>query len=335
MFCAKCGGAIPDGGGFCVKCGAPARPVVTPDGSLKRPGIVTLLAVLQLIGGAVWLLASMAGLVALFAGSAANRDPFSLGVLGALLLLGVIQVTCGIGLWKLKPYGRMIQIILSCIGLLGFPVGTIISILILIYLGKPGAKLLFSDRPVESMTPDEQALVAAATSGSGATTVIVAVVAILVVIAFIGIVAAIAVPGLLRARMAGNEASAIGRLRAFTSAEASYAMGNRMLFDRQECLLRPSECVPGYSGPPFLQEPLGEKSGYRFTFSPGLAPADLPVGASPSSLTGYVLTAEPVSNSMGQRRFCVDQNGDVRWAPLTAELPTDSASCPANWRSVR
>jgi type II secretory pathway pseudopilin PulG len=329
------GATIPDGGAFCVKCGAPARPVVTPDGRLKRPGIVTLLAVLQFLGGGLWLLAATAALTALFAGSAADRDPFTVAVLGGLLLLGVIQITCGVGLWQLKPYGRMIQIILACIGLLGIPLGTIISILILVYLNKPGAKLLFSGRLVESMTSDEQALVAAATSSSGATTVIVAVVAVLVVIALVGIVAAIAIPGLLRARMAGNEAAAIGQLRAFTSAEASYAVGNRMLFDRQECLLRPSDCLPGYSGTPFLQERLEEKSGFRFTFHPGRAPDALPEGASRSSLTGYVLTAVPISNATGSRQFCVDQTGDVRSAPLTAELPTDSGSCPADWLSIR
>ena len=37
---------------------------------------------------------------------------------------------------------------------------------------------------------------------------------LLIVVAIIGIIAAIAIPGLLRARMAGNEASAIGSVRA-------------------------------------------------------------------------------------------------------------------------
>src|SRR6201991_2257744 len=46
---------------------------------------------------------------------------------------------------------------------------------------------------------------------------------LLIVVAIIGIIAAIAVPGLLRARMAGNEASAIGSMRAINSAQASYA----------------------------------------------------------------------------------------------------------------
>src|SRR5262245_1468262 len=46
---------------------------------------------------------------------------------------------------------------------------------------------------------------------------------LLIVVAIIGIIAAIAIPGLLRARMAGNEASAIGSLRAIGSGEAAYS----------------------------------------------------------------------------------------------------------------
>ena len=46
---------------------------------------------------------------------------------------------------------------------------------------------------------------------------------LLIVVAIIGIIAAIAVPGLLRARMSGNEASAIGSLRAINTAQASYS----------------------------------------------------------------------------------------------------------------
>ncbi len=46
---------------------------------------------------------------------------------------------------------------------------------------------------------------------------------LLIVVAIIGIVAAIAVPGLLRARMSGNEASSIGSLRSINSAQSTYA----------------------------------------------------------------------------------------------------------------
>ena len=46
---------------------------------------------------------------------------------------------------------------------------------------------------------------------------------LLIVVAIIGIIAAIAVPGLLRARQSGNEASAIGSIRAINSGETAYA----------------------------------------------------------------------------------------------------------------
>src|ERR1041385_8881169 len=46
---------------------------------------------------------------------------------------------------------------------------------------------------------------------------------LLIVVAIIGIIAAIAVPGLLRARMSGNEASAIGSMRAINTAEQNYS----------------------------------------------------------------------------------------------------------------
>src|SRR2546425_11718104 len=46
---------------------------------------------------------------------------------------------------------------------------------------------------------------------------------LLIIVAIIGIIAAIAVPGLLRARMSGNEASAIGSLRAVNSAQSTYS----------------------------------------------------------------------------------------------------------------
>ena len=46
---------------------------------------------------------------------------------------------------------------------------------------------------------------------------------LLIVVAIIGIIAAIAVPGLLRARMSGNEASAIGSLRAVNTAQQNYS----------------------------------------------------------------------------------------------------------------
>src|SRR4051794_41901551 len=76
---------------------------------------------------------------------------------------------------------------------------------------------------------------------------------LLIVVAIIGIIAAIAVPGLLRARMSGNEASAIGSLRAINSGQASYS----------------SSCANG-GYPGVLARPGHESRGRRQRFlSPG------------------------------------------------------------------
>ena len=68
---------------------------------------------------------------------------------------------------------------------------------------------------------------------------------LLIVVAIIGIIAAIAVPGLLRARMAGNEASAIGSLRAINSGQAAYSSA---------CVHR-WRCSPGCSTGPCRRSP--------------------------------------------------------------------------------
>ena len=57
---------------------------------------------------------------------------------------------------------------------------------------------------------------------------------LLIVVAIIGIIAAIAVPGLLRARMSGNEASAIGSLRAINSSQQALLVVVRERFLRAD-----------------------------------------------------------------------------------------------------
>jgi len=72
---------------------------------------------------------------------------------------------------------------------------------------------------------------------------------LLIVVAIIGIIAAIAVPGLLRARMSGNEASAIGSLRAINSGQSTYA----------------SSCGSGFYAPSLTQlakPPIGTNDGF-------------------------------------------------------------------------
>ena len=84
---------------------------------------------------------------------------------------------------------------------------------------------------------------------------------LLIVVAIIGIIAAIAVPGLLRARMSGNEASAIGSLRAISSGEAAYssscAQGGYAVSLTQLATLRDSGAITGAEYDAKKQELLG------------------------------------------------------------------------------
>jgi len=144
MYCSRCGGQLAPNTAFCGACGAPASGVVGGPDIIKRPGFITVLAVLQLIGATLWLL----GGLGIAAGIIPGGQSLAASALVALVLeaLGVAQLLCGIGLLKLKPHGRTLQLVFAWIGLLGIPIGTVISIAILFYLYKPGIKALFSGK---------------------------------------------------------------------------------------------------------------------------------------------------------------------------------------------
>jgi type IV pilus assembly protein PilA len=336
MFCTRCGSGLAGGAAYCRVCGAPVTGAGAPQvvsASLERPGVVIILAILQFFGAAVLLAGAAFGLLAASEADSQFDMPMA-AVVAVCLALGVFYITCGVGLLKLRPYGRTMQIIGAVIGLLGFPLGTIISIAILVYMFKPGVKVLFSGKTPAELTPQEAADVAAVRSGGGAAIVIAVVLIALVVVAVLGIIAAIAIPGLLRARIAGNEASAIGTLRSIVSAETSYsATINGGYYDTLPCLATPASCVQGYSGTSFIQEAYSERSGYRYELTGEPAPADRASTTSRSSLATYVVLATPISASTGTRVFCVDQTGTIR-AFATATPPTGITACPASWPPI-
>jgi type IV pilus assembly protein PilA len=88
---------------------------------------------------------------------------------------------------------------------------------------------------------------------------------LLIVVAIIGIIAAIAVPGLLRARMSGNEASAIGSLRAINSSQTNFAANCAQGAYAADLTVLAQ--APQAGGEPFIGQDLGSaaqvvKSGY-------------------------------------------------------------------------
>ena len=140
---------------------------------------------------------------------------------------------------------------------------------------------------------------------------------LLIVVAIIGIVAAIAVPGLLRARMSGNEASAIGSLRAINSAQSTYAAscGSGFYAPTLESLGTPPT-VGGGDG--FVGTDLGTdpstKSSYTMTLSAGAVAAGSPAscnGVDAGATVGtYFVAAAPTAGG-GVRYFGTNQGGTI------------------------
>ena len=154
---------------------------------------------------------------------------------------------------------------------------------------------------------------------------------LLIVVAIIGIIAAIAVPGLLRARMSGNEASAIGSLRAINSSQQAYSSSCANGF--YAATLEDLGTPPSGGGTPFISPDLGVdddpvvKSGYNITMvgvitddAPNPACNGIAVDALASS---YYANADPVApGSTGIRFFWTNTLGTI-YADNTTAISHD------------
>jgi len=157
---------------------------------------------------------------------------------------------------------------------------------------------------------------------------------LLIVVAIIGIIAAIAIPSLLRARVSANEAAAIGDIRTVISGEAAYQSSNGGFYDQLSCLSSPDQCIPQYqaTSPTFLDSNIGNataKQGYNRFFTPGPVPVGAPTTVSGSSLSGYVYFAIPIQQDQtGVRGFGGDASGVICWTPDGTDPSGGAASLP-------
>ena len=165
---------------------------------------------------------------------------------------------------------------------------------------------------------------------------------LLIVVAIIGIIAAIAIPSLLRARISANESGMIGDIRTVISGEAAYQSANSGFYGELTCLgtatqVGNAQCIPGYptTGPSFLDAQivsLTTKSGYVRSFDPITAPAG--PGVEAGDLVGFCYFGSPASAQGGVRSFGGDSSGVVGQNPAPAIAccaggNLDVALCPA------
>jgi type IV pilus assembly protein PilA len=144
---------------------------------------------------------------------------------------------------------------------------------------------------------------------------------LIVVVAVIGILAGMSVTQILRARMVGNEAAAIGSLRAVNTAQQSYA---------QQCRgyapdLPELKNAGNFLSPDLTGAVTVSKSGFSVTVAQ--ASTGTPLPAPPpgcvGTTTNYYATATPISvGSSGQRAFATDAQGTI-YFDTTGVPPAD------------
>lgn len=134
---------------------------------------------------------------------------------------------------------------------------------------------------------------------------------LLIVVAIILIIAAIAIPNLLRSRMAANEASAVGSVRTINTAEVTYASTYPNYGFTTLLNLGASAGAVSPTNPAILDGVLasGTKSGYILATP---TPASAATGTTP--ISSYTVTAMPqAAGTSGQRTFFSDASGVIRY----------------------
>jgi prepilin-type N-terminal cleavage/methylation domain-containing protein len=156
---------------------------------------------------------------------------------------------------------------------------------------------------------------------------------LLIVVAIILIIAAIAIPNLLRSKMAANQASAVGSIRTLNTAAVSYNSTYGNGFPKQMSWIgNDGTTVISCTNAELVDTVLtsGLKSGYSFALTPGA----VAVSSSSSSCTGnlgfsdgYMVTAIPQSlGTTGQTSYCSDASGVIRQNPTGAKN-TGTVNC--------
>ena len=155
---------------------------------------------------------------------------------------------------------------------------------------------------------------------------------LLIVVAIIGIIAAIAVPGLLRARMSGNESSAIGSVRAINSAQASYssAAGQGGYAITLGTLSTPCSGSAQCFISPDLSADTSLKSGYTVTLEDGGGAADVANDCNAvKSRTAYYSHAEPITwGTTGNRNFGTGAHGTIFFTTVSGTLAPETGGTP-------
>ena len=161
---------------------------------------------------------------------------------------------------------------------------------------------------------------------------------LLIVVAIIGIIAAIAVPGLLRARISGNEASAIGSLRAISSAQSTFAAScaNGLYADSLATLGTGPSGGSAFISPDLSSSGTVTKSGYTVSMTGSTAGTSTTACNGATNLaSGYHAWADPVSTSTGTRYFFTNTTGTIWQATSSIGATGSDSASPSGGTAIQ
>jgi type IV pilus assembly protein PilA len=157
---------------------------------------------------------------------------------------------------------------------------------------------------------------------------------LLIVVAIILIIAAIAIPQLLRARIAANEAAAAETVRTITTASMAYSSTWGNGFPPTLAALggpsgAPATCDLSSLMDPIVTTPPNQKSGFAFAYTAVGPPVVAPGGCGSPGSNAYLVTAAPVNEGVtGIRSFCSDEPATIRY-DISGAIAGDQNTCEA------
>ncbi|MGD1210950.1 MAG: prepilin-type N-terminal cleavage/methylation domain-containing protein [Candidatus Acidiferrales bacterium] len=156
---------------------------------------------------------------------------------------------------------------------------------------------------------------------------------LLIVVAIILIIAAIAVPNLLRSRIAANEASAVANLRTLTTAAEAYSTTYADGYPPSAAVLGGTGSTPSCNGALVVDNtialPPGQKSGYTFTYTGEDGNVPLAAGCAAQGFNGFLATAVPINTGItGIRSFCSTEPGEISYDE-TGSTAASEGACSA------
>jgi type IV pilus assembly protein PilA len=153
---------------------------------------------------------------------------------------------------------------------------------------------------------------------------------LLIVVAIILIIAAIAIPNLMKSRMAANEAAAASNVRTVTTAaliyNATWGNGYPPAMANLSGVGGIATCDLANLVDPIISTAPNTKSGYVYGYTGEAGNVPLGPGCGSQGFNGYLVTAAPLSSSTGVRSFCSDEPATIH-VDVTGVPPPDPTTC--------